>query len=123
VSAPPRRVNLNVFTVEEVGGHFVERALTGYPLDLVVLPREPRTVREQEWVRDHLRTRLVPGGMVVTPVADVVGRRPPMPPRPDPKPRKRTWGERLRGEHPLPDGCVVREGQTCPHGWMVRALG
>jgi hypothetical protein len=45
---------------------------------------------------------------------------PPMPARE--AVRRRTLREWLRGEHPLPDGCVVREGVTCPHGWTVRAL-
>lgn len=48
--------------------HFVtswRQALTGRPFDRIVLPREPQMPEEHEYVRDVLRTRLVPGGVVV----------------------------------------------------------
>lgn len=57
---------MNVFVVELTGrGDYRERALTGWPLDLVILPRGPVNEREQAWINNQLRTRLVPGGRLV----------------------------------------------------------
>lgn len=50
-------------------GHRWLGAYTGWPLDLIVLPREPATDEEREWIRDELRVRLNPGGRIE--VADV----------------------------------------------------
>jgi hypothetical protein len=45
----------------------IERWLGAHhgPLERIVLPREPRTDEEREWVECELRTRLVPGGVIV----------------------------------------------------------
>lgn len=39
-------------------------AYTGWPLDRIILPREPATDQEREWVECELRTRLNPGGVI-----------------------------------------------------------
>lgn len=48
-------------------------------------------------------------------------RPPPMPPREEPP--KRTFWQWATGRYPLRCGCIIREGQTCPHGWMIRVIG
>jgi hypothetical protein len=40
------------------------RALSGYA-DVILLPREPETPQDWEWMRDHVAVRLTPGGFVM----------------------------------------------------------
>lgn len=44
-----------------------------------------------------------------------------MPPREE-LPKRTLW-QWVTGRYPLNCGCVIREGQTCVHGWMIRVIG
>lgn len=60
---------------------------------------------------------------MTTPTALPSQRKPPAPPQPDYNVRRRSFRQWLVGVYPLRCGCVIKYGETCEHGWMVRING